>query len=284
MKQLIIGKSKAYSTVNTLNDATALADGVIGIYSLADNTVIKTAKAATNFLIALGREGKAPVIFPEVDVKTLSVVKSTYSAATTFKGTITVPTPVIGKEYTIIVVKKGVVFHERNTWTVTTVAKDTTAANVAEELIKQINASSETSGVKATKSGGAITITAVKAGTDYELKGADELTGVSVTAGTVGTPAILDKSFVQDLASRCAAGKGFNYLAEDGSELYPGYPEVVEDTQYVMYTLRFAVPRVAAKTRDEVASQVVYIVLPSAAGAVTTLDTVLGLATAQAGS
>ena len=80
-----------------------------------------------------------------------------------------------------------------------------------------------------------------------------------------------------DLASRCAAGKGFNYTAQDASEIYPGYPEEVEDTTYTMYTLRFAVPRVAAKQRDEVVYQIVHIVVPSAATVVTTLDTIFGL-------
>ena len=82
------------------------------------------------------------------------------------------------------------------------------------------------------------------------------------------------------MASRCAAGKGFNYTGEDGKEIYPGYPEVVSEDQYVLYTLRFAVPRASAKQRDEVVYQIVHIAVPVGAAAITTLDTIFGLSAA----
>lgn len=276
MKQIMIGKSVAYAaTPATLTDATAVPDGAFGFYKLSDYSLI-TAKPTSNFCIVLGRGANNQLlVFPEVDAKSLTVEKAEYAAGTKFAGTITINSVTAGKHYTIMVVKKGVVRHERNTWTATSMAKDTTVATVVDDLVKQFNASTETSGIKATKSGGAITITAVKTGEDYELVGADELTGVTVTSKIVGKAAILDKAYVQDLASRCAAGKGFNYTAEDAHEMYPGYPEAVADAQYVMYTLRFAVPRVAAKQRDEVVYQIVHLVLPSTAGAVATLDSIL---------
>lgn len=283
MKQLIICQNKAYATTPAeLTDATKVPVGVLGMYSLGDNKLI-TAKPTKNFCIVLGRGAdKAPIFFPEVDVKSLTVEKSEYKAGQTFKGTITINSVAAGKEYTIVVVKKGVVRHERNTWTATAYAKDTTVSKVVDELIRQINASTETSGVKATKAGGAITITAVTPGQNYDIVGADELMGVTVTSKTEGMPAMLDKAYVQDLASRCAAGKGFNLLGEDGKDIYPGYPEAVEDVEYTMYTLRFAVPRVAAKQRDEVVYQLVHIVVPATAGVVGTLDTIFETAPAAA--
>ena len=51
-----------------------------------------------------------------------------------------------------------------------------------------------------------------------------------------------------------------------------------------MYTLRFAVPRVAAKQRDEVVYQIVHIVVPSATTVVTTLDTIFGLSSPSSSS
>ena len=179
-----------------------------------------------------------------------------------------------------MIVKKGVVFHERNTWTATSLAKSTTVADVATDLVKQINASKETSGMTASNEGGVITLTAAQPGVDFEIVCADELTGVKPTDVTNGIAAILDKAYVEDLASRCAAGKGFNYTAEDAHEIYPGYPEPVADTTYTLYTLRFKVGRSAAKQRDEQVYQIVHIAVPSTASSLlTSIDTILGVGT-----
>lgn len=285
MKQLILAKNKAYATSTAKStDLTTVGDGVLAMFKLSDGSLINSA-VDSDFSIVLGRgTDNQPIVFPEVNFKSLTVTKSTHAAAKTFTARMTIANAVVGKHYTIMVVKKGVVRHERNTWTATTMATSTAVANVAADLVRQFNASTETSGIRAENNGGVVTITAVKPGVTYTIVGADELMSVKPTAVTEGIPGILDKAYVQDLASRCAAGKGFNYTAQDASELYPGYPEVVEDTTYVMYTLRFAVPRVAAKQRDEVVYQLVHIVLPSAASAVTTLDTIFGGGGAAAAS
>ena len=277
MKQLILGKNKAYASAAKSTDLTSVAEGTIAMFKLSDGSLI-TGKVDSDFSLVLGRKTNVtPFIIPEVNFKTLTVEKATNQPAKTFTAKMTIANAVAGKNYTIIVVKKGVIRHERNTWTATCMAKSTTVTDIAADLVKQFNGSSETSGITVSNSGGVITFTASVAGTDFDIVGADELTGVKPTAVTNGIPGILDKAYVVDLASRCAAGKGFNYTAQDASEIYPGYPEEVEDTTYTMYTLRFAVPRVAAKQRDEVVYQIVHIVVPSAATVVTTLDTIFGL-------
>ena len=277
MKQLILGKNKAYASAAKSTDLTSVAEGTIAMFKLSDGSLI-TSKVDSDFSLVLGRKTNVtPFIIPEVNFKTLTVEKATNQPAKTFTAKMTIANAVAGKNYTIIVVKKGVIRHERNTWTATCMAKSATVTDVAADLVKQFNGSSETSGITASNSGGVITFTASVAGTDFDIVGADELTGVKPTAVTNGIPGILDKAYVIDLASRCASGKGFNYTAQDASEIYPGYPEEVEDTTYTMYTLRFAVPRVAAKQRDEVVYQIVHIVVPSAATVVTTLDTIFDL-------
>ena len=282
MKQLILGKNKAYASAAKSTDLTSVAEGTIAMFKLSDGSLI-TGKVDSDFSLVLGRKTNVtPIVIPEVNFKTLTVEKATNQPAKTFTAKMTIASAVAGKNYTIIVVKKGVVRHERNTWTATCMANSTAVTDVAADLVKQFNASSETSGMTASNSGGVITFTASVAGIDFDIVGADELTGVKPTAVTNGIPGILDKAYVVDLASRCAAGKGFNYTAQDASEIYPGYPETVEDTTYTMYTLRFAVPRVAAKQRDEVVYQIVHIVVPSAATVVTTLDTILGTGAAAA--
>lgn len=284
MKQLIISKgtyitATDYTSLTTKDAVTNITDGAIGLFYLGDGSKITSALDIKkgNFTVVCGRgEDKMPINFPEVDVKTLTVSTATYSEGKNFTAELTIPATEKGKHYTIVVVKKGTVFNERSNWTFTTMAKDTTAANVAEYLAARVNDNAHSLGLKATVSGAKITLTAVEKGKDYNVVGADELLGTTVTI-KAATKAVLDKAYVQDLASRCAAGKGFNYLGEDGKEIYPGYPEVVDSDKYVLYTLRFAVPRVGAKQRDEVVYQLLHIVMPVGSDAITTLDTIFGI-------
>lgn len=283
MKQLFITKKNAYATSTAKStDLTTVTEGTIALFSLKDGALL-TAAPTSNFSIVVGRgTNKMPFVFPEVDIKTLEVSKASYEASATFTAKITVPTPEKGTDYTVVIIKKGTVFNERSNWTFTTRALTTTAADVAKAITAQINGNKNQLGVKAEYSGGAITITAIKAGTDYEVLGADGLMGVEPTSVTHGKKAKLDKADIQDLASKCAAGKGFNDVYADGETIYPGYPEVVSESQYVLYTLRFAVPRAYAKQRDEVVYQLVHIAVPVGATCITTLDTVFGLAAAGA--
>ncbi len=285
MKQLFIVQEKAYATATAkATDLTTVPEGTIALFSLVDGTLI-TAAPTSNFSIVVGRgEDKMPLVFPEVDYKSLTVQKAKYKAGVKFTGKITVPTPEIGKDYTVIVVKKGMQFNVRSNWTFTTRALTTTAADVAKQITNQINGNTVNLGVKATYTGGAITVTAINFGDDYELIGADMLGNVVPTDVTHGQKAELDKVDIQDLASRCAAGKGFNDTYRDGDSIYPGYPEVVSSDKYVLYTLRFAVPRVASKQRDEVVYQLVHIAVPQDAGAVGTLDSIFGIVEASTAS
>lgn len=280
MKQLFISQKKAYATTTTKStDLTTVPEGTVAIFDLATGALLTSAaKAAGDFSIVVGRaSGKMPLMFPEVNFKTLQVTKATYQAGATFTAKITVPTPEKGTHYTVVITKKGTVFNERNNWTFTTIATTTTAADVAKQLTAQINGNKYQLGVKAEYTGGAITITALEAGKDYEVLGADGLMGVAPTDVTNGKKAELDKADIQDLASRCAAGKGFNDTYRDGDSIYPGYPEVVDEDQYVLYTLRFAVPRVASKQRDEIVYQIVHLAVPVGSDSIAALDVILGI-------
>lgn len=287
MKQLLIVSNTTLNGGATApKDLSSMAKGAIGFYHLDDDTAWLSTAATKNFAIALGYGTKANAfVIPEVDFSSLTLQKATSQAATTFTAKVNISSVTVGKEYTIMIVKKGVVFHERNTWTATSLATSTTAANVAADLVKQINASTETSGITASNSSSVITLTATQPGVDFEIVCADDLTGIKPTSVTNGIAAILDKAYVEDLASRCAAGKGFNYTAEDAHEMYPGYPEAVADTTYTLYTLRFKVGRSAAKQRDEQVYQIVHIAVPSTASSLlTSIDTILGVGTTPAPS
>lgn len=260
MKQLLIADSLISD--GAPKDISNLEEGAIGFYHLDDDTAwLNSPTCVTkNFAIVLSRGSKAtPIVIPEVDFSSLTVVRSNYAAATKFTAKVTISSVTVGKEYTVIVTKKGVGFHERNTWTATAYAKTTAVADVAANIVKQINASSETSGMTAANTGGVITFTASNFGEDYEIVCADELTGIKPTNVTNGIPAVNDKAYIKDLASRCAAGKGFNYTAEDAHEMYPGYPENIKSSSYTIFTLRFKVGRSGAKQRDEQVYQIVHI-------------------------
>lgn len=278
MKQLLIGGSVAYPSSAVSTDLTSIPAGAIAVFDLKTGA-IKTTAIADDFYLALGKGSSGTTdafVIPEVNFKSLKVTKAVYAAGATFTGTMTIPTPNLLYDYTIILAKKGVTFNERNKWTFTVRANSANATTVAAEIVRQCNASSETSGVTATNAAGAITFTASEAGVDYELIGADELTGVAATSVTHGAKAVLDAAYVKDLASQCAENKGFEYTYADGPSIYPGYPEPVAGSTYTMWTLRFAVPRAASKTRDEVVNQIVHIVVPTGAACITTLDTLFG--------
>ena len=277
MNQLFIAGNVAYPL--DADDNMALANGAIGIFDKAGALVSTALSGETEFVsLVLGRGTKQPLVIDEVDLKTLSVVKGAYIAATTFASTMTIPTPTAGKEYGIIVIKKGTVFNERNTWTFLELAKTAdTATTVADRLVKAIKANTVSSGVTASNVAGAITITAVEAGVDYVVVGAEELFGVAPTSVTQGIAAYGDAKYVQTLASKAAAGKGFNYTYPEGSDIYPGYPESVPAASYTIYTLRFATSS-KARTIETPIPQIVQIAVPTGAAQIATLDTIFGIA------
>lgn len=210
------------------------------------------------------RKNSAPFIISEIDRSSLDTHISVSQEAANYVGTVTIPTPEDGDTFTLILVKKGAVPHERNTWTATETIFDATkqtATKVAEKLANYFKAFADSGSlpVEVSVNGAAITIEGLEG--DWTLKCGDDLYGTEVTE----TPRVraIDKAYIEDLASQCAAGKGFTDTYQNGDSIYPGYPEEVEDTTYKLITLRFAVPRLSAKTRDEVVSQLVHIAVPA---------------------
>lgn len=289
MKQLLIVNSTAAVNggASAPTDLSAMTAGSLGIYQLDTPTAWASAKPTTNFAIVLGRGSNSPAfVIPEVDVNTLKITKTTPSTGGVFTASITIPTVAAGSTYTLVLVKNGTVPHERNTWTATEIAKTgDTAATIANKLRNYFKAAAATGSIEVAVTGTSaqVTITGLNKGEGWTLKAGNALYGTSITT-TVATPTIGDKAYVEDLASRCAAGKGFTDVYADGDSIYPGYPEAVEDTTYNIYTLRFAVGRDAAKTRDERVSQIVHIAVPVSATSASTIDTVLGFGSSNSSS
>jgi len=291
MKQLFIVKKTAALNGGAAKpqDVSAMTDGSIGFYKLSDDSAWLAAAASEDFAIVGGTPANAPSrVFPEVDFNSLKVVLTEPKNGVAFQAEITIPTPVVGKDYTLSLVKLGTVPGQRSVWTASFRALTTTAADVATALETQLKNFAQggtyTDGggvnVTVTRAGAKITVTGNVAGEQYALKAGDALFGTTVTT-TVAEPAIGDKAYVEKLAQQCAADKGFNYLDQASKDIYPGYPEAVENESYYIFNLHFATSRKAGKTGDEAVMQYVHIAVPSGATSLNTIRTILGVPAQQ---
>ncbi len=303
MKQLLIVNSNkalnatASGTISTPYDFSALAEGAIAFFELGGTTLL-SGPATKNFGIALGKGANKPaLVIPEVDIDTLEIVQTLPYKGATFTASFTMPTTVVGKTYTIVMVKKGVVPNERNMFSVSIVAGTTTAATEAGKMRDAIDAKTgEMFPFVASGSSSTVTITCQNPGEDWEIKFADDLYGTSTSSLTHGKKAIGDKDYIVDLAQRCAADKGFVYLDQASKDIYPGYPEKVEEVGtmntsgsgdsstvgYKIFNLHFATGRKAGKQTDERVWQYVHIAIPltkadgsTAAAALSSLNAIL---------
>ena len=289
MKQVLIVDSTAALNGNAASpkNLTGMVKGGIGFYKLSDPSAWASAQGGQlkeDFAIVLGRGANAtPLIIPEVDYHTLQVTKAEPAPGVPYAASLTIPTPTANENYTIVIAKLGKHFNERTNYTVTTfipINSEMTAEELAQDLYEQLTQKNQFEQLEMSfgLSGATITFAGSNASDAFRVIPSDGLTGVALDDEVHARKASGDKAYVQDLASRCAAGKGFNDVYEDGPTIYPGYPETVEDTNYNVYTLRFAVGRKASKTRDERVSQLVHICVPwHSAAILKAIETILGL-------
>ena len=256
MKQLLLLSSDVYPSGLTAYDATKIPVGQIAIMQNGSIVTSVASLKDNNFTILYRKSKDAQVKNFDVDYDSLSIVKSVSQASKAKKMTVTVPA---AKEtYCFTIVKKGKTFNERINYSYSEYAKaDGKQADIAAALAKVVNANTENTGVKATVSAAVITLENI---VNEDFNVVSELCTVATTQEFA--PAILDAAYVKDLAQRCIAGKGIQYLAEDGKELYPGYPEAVADGYYAMYTLRFANKRAASSQVSDNVYQLLHVVFP----------------------
>lgn len=295
MKQLlIVNSAKALNAKKDSNganvtplDLSNIAEGAIGFFELGSSTMLSAAPTK-NFGIVLGRKGSVmPFIFSEVDITTLDITVSQPKAGTQFQAEITIPTPEAGKNYGLTLVKKGTVVNERYKYSVTDFVPaggSKTAANVAKSLGDQLKAYAETGqlDITVTVATAKITVKSNNYEDQFELKATDSLYGVTVTT-TEAEPNIGDTAYIKKLAKQCAAGKGFVYTSQASKDIYPGYPETVEEIAqadiatkgYVVFNLRFATKRESGKTGDEQVWQYVHIAVPKNNSSYSTIAAIL---------
>lgn len=279
MRQFLLGKSVAYPTA-----LTSLAVGqlafvalVSGVETLDNNGT----KIKDKGYIYLGKsDAKGGKLVVPIYKNNFSYSKMVYAASTQYTGNFTIADVVAGSDYTVVVVKKGVSFNERNKWTATVRAKagdtvDTIASALASQITANVGA-----GVTATPSDGKVTVTAKEKGVDYELTLGDDLFGTAVTQ-THATAAVADAKYITDLAIKAAADAGIEYTYQDAGELiYPDFPlnplaqDDSADAGFTVYTIRFTEPR-EMKTVDQSINQIVQIAVPTSTDAISTIDTIL---------
>ena len=279
MRQFLLGKSVAYPTA-----LTSLAVGQLAFVALvsgvetldSDGTKIKD-----KGYIYLGKsDTKGGKLVVPIYKNNFSYSKMVYAPSTQYTGNFTIADVVAGSDYTVVVVKKGVGFNERNKWTATVRAKAADTVNtIAAALASQITANVG-AGVTAAASAGKVTITAKEKGIDYELTLGDDLFGTTVIQ-THATAAVADAKYITDLAIKAAADAGIEYTYQDAGELiYPDFPlnplaqDDSADTGFTVYTIRFAEPR-EMKTVDQSINQIVQIAVPTGTAAIATIDKIL---------
>ena len=296
MKQLLIVNSAKAVKTGVADDLTVLDAGQIGFFNLtpdasggnAGKHTFLAAKPTSNFGIALCRGANYPAfVIPEVDVNTLSVSVAQPAAGNVFQTKFTFPTPVVGKEYAVVVVKKGVVPNERNSWYTSIVAKTTTAATEAASLVDAIKAkTNDMFAVTASNSGAVVTIEGLNIGEGWAVQLVDGLSGAALVSNfpVEAKPNIGDTAYIKDLAQRCAADKGFVYLDQASKDIYPGYPEAVEEIAqadiatkgYVVFNLHFTTKRESGKTGDEQVWQYVHVAVPKNNASLSDIEAILG--------
>lgn len=279
MRQFLLGKSVAYPTA-----LTSLAVGQLAFVALvsgvetldSDGTKIKD-----KGYIYLGKSNaKGGKLVVPIYKNNFSYSKMVYAASTQYTGNFTIADVVAGSDYTVVVVKKGVGFNERNKWTTTVCAKAADTVNtIAAALASQITANVG-AGVTADASAGKVTVTAKEKGVDYELTLGDDLFGTAVTQKHA-TAAVADAKYITDLAIKAAADAGIEYTYQDAGELiYPDFPlnplalDNSADAGFTVYTIRFAEPR-KMKTVDQSINQIVQIAVPTDAAVIATIDKIL---------
>ena len=271
MKQLfIIPSGTTYPTDTTVvTDGTKLSAGQMAFAQMAGSGDSRIATLITklgkvgaadmkedDIFFMYGRGENSQAITGVIDALTHTVTKASPKEGVKFSREITLPVPEKGLNYSLELQKKGVVFHERNLWTVTETyrqGKVTTAEQLAKSLGEQLKnmAGSGDLNVEVTIEGAKVKVKG-KDYQDWDFEAVDDAYGLVTLGDPVHAQApVGDKNYVKNLASVCAQNRGFDNTYADGASIYPGYPMELTDDWYDIYTIHYKYGRKASRTRDE---------------------------------
>lgn len=260
-------------------NATGIAEGAVALY---DHKGAIISKALTTnvpmFTLFVGggafaNKSKYANIVSNIDTRRFSYVKSVYTAGTKFSAEVTVPTPVVGKDYTLTMAKAHTVLNERYKWSASERAREgDTAAIIAKKLGNQLKSLGKNEGFTASVAAAKITVT----GTDYEawnLIAGDSMFGATITTTKAMKP-INDDAALKELQIRCIGAEGINSTSNDARKLYT-LPEFSNAGGWTVYTLTFYPHRDLRSGSTENVKTIIHLAIPTEAAQIAILDTIL---------
>lgn len=260
-------------------NATGIAEGAVALYdhegAIISKALTKNIPMFTLFVGggAFANKSKYANIVSNIDTRRFSYVKSVYTAGTKFSAEVTVPTPVVGKDYTLTMAKAHTVLNERYKWSASERAREgDTAAIIAKKLGDQLKSLGKNEGFTATVSVAKITVT----GIDYEawnLIAGDSMFGATITTTKAMKP-INDDAALKELQIRCIGAEGINSTSNDARKLYT-LPEFSNANGWTVYTLTFYPHRDLRSGSTENVKTIIHLAIPTGAAQIATLDTIL---------
>ncbi len=261
-------------------NATGIAEGAVALYdhegAIISKALTKNVPMFTLFVGggAFANKSKYANIVSNIDTRRFSYVKSVYTAGTKFSAEVTVPTPVVGKDYTLTMAKAHTVLNERYKWSASERAREgDTAAIIAKKLGNQLKSLGKNEGFTASVAAAKITVT----GTDYEawnLIAGDSMFGATITTTTKAMKPINDDAALKELQIRCIGAEGINSTSNDARKLYT-LPEFSNAGGWTVYTLTFYPHRDLRSGSTENVKTIIHLAIPTEAAQIATLDTIL---------
>lgn len=283
MERLLFAGNVALATTPatlTAVNATGIAEGAVALYdhegAIISKALTKNIPMFTLFVGggAFANKSKYANIVSNIDTRRFSYVKSVYTAGTKFSAEVTVPTPVVGKDYTLTMAKAHTVLNERYKWSASERAREgDTAAIIAKKLGDQLKSLGKNEGFTATVSVAKITVT----GIDYEawnLIAGDSMFGATITTTTKAMKPINDDAALKELQIRCIGAEGINSTSNDARKLYT-LPEFSNADGWTVYTLTFYPHRDLRSGSTENVKTIIHLAIPTGAAQIATLDTIL---------
>jgi hypothetical protein len=250
----------------------------IQVHNYSNNEMIDsypaTAKKAN--LIIKRDANEMPIVHPiwleGLEISVQSAIHRPYNALDISVDTLFPDASAIAPlgTYTFVIVKKGVPFNERNTWTISVeVTRDITVAEVVQKLVDQLD--NLKLGLRTHELAYPDWTIYITDGSDYAIYGADNLLGINSIVNGNGADELL-YSDCKALIQKGIADRGINDTYVDGAAiLYPtmfGFAKskVFDDNDKVnLVCIRSKEPRMMG-THDEVIRQVIYLIVPTDIG------------------
>lgn len=281
MERLLFAGNVALATTPAtlaVVNATGIAEGAVALYdhegAIISKALTKNIPMFTLFIGggAFANKSKYANIVSNIDTRRFSYVKSAYTAGTKFRAEVTVPTPVVGKDYTLTMAKAHTVLNERYKWSASERAREgDTAAIIAKKLGDQLKSLGKNEGFTATVAAAKITVT----GIDYEawnLIAGDSLFGVTITTTKAMKP-INDDAALKELQIRCIGAEGINSTSNDARKLYT-LPEFSNAGGWTVFTLTFYPHRDLRSGSTENVKTIIHLAIPTGAAQIDTLETI----------